>query len=272
MSDTSKTHKTVILGSTGRLGQVIHPFWNNQNTVWHSREPKQGYQSLDLLNDKRGFIDLLQGAQTVLCLAGVTPTSSTVSYQQNAAIATACLDAAYTAKVKRVFLTSSAAVYGASNGILNETDQPQPLSDYGKSKLEMEERARSHLQTSTILRIGNVAGADAILGNWHPQMALDTFPNGSTPKRSYIGPKTLAEVIEKLVAIEHLPPVLNLAAPRGIHMNELLDHANLTYVRKPASDNAIESVILNTSLLEEHVAFNHADSLAKQMVTQWKRT
>ncbi|MEP3180383.1 MAG: NAD-dependent epimerase/dehydratase family protein, partial [Lentilitoribacter sp.] len=183
-----------------------------------------------------------------------------------------CLDAAQTARVKRVFLTSSAAVYGGQESPLKETDQLAPLSEYGRSKVEMEKLAAKHQQTSTTLRIGNVAGADAILGNWHPEMAIDTFPDGSTPKRSYIGVRTLAEIVQKLIKIESLPPVLNLAAPRSIQMNELLDSANLAYNRKQASEKTIPNVTLDITLLEQYVTFNQEDSLPKSMVTQWKRT
>ncbi|MEO9457599.1 MAG: NAD(P)-dependent oxidoreductase [Lentilitoribacter sp.] len=272
MPYSTEAKKIVILGSTGRLGQIIYPFWQEQHTVWHSRRPKQGYQSLEILKDKKGFIELLKGSYAVLCLAGITPSSSSLSFQHNSSIAAACLDAAKTADVSRVFLTSSAAVYGNQSGLLSETDQLNPVSEYGRSKAEMENLALKHKQTSTVLRIGNVAGADAILGGWHPKMKIDTFPDGSTPRRSYVGPETLAKVIQKLFRIENLPAILNLASPKSIHMNELLDHANLTYARAPATDKSIADVTLDTSLLEKYVTFRQEDCSAESMVAQWKRT
>ena len=272
MSYSPQTSKTVILGSSGRLGRMIRPFWRNPHTTWHSRQAIKGYYTLDILEDKTGLVELFKGTQCVLCLAGVTPSSATLSFRQNSMIASACLDAAQIAGVRRVFLTSSAAVYGGRKGLLKETDQLAPLSEYGRSKVEMEKLAMAHGQTSTTLRIGNVAGADAILGNWRPKITIDTFPDGSTPRRSYIGPRTLSEVIQKLTRIEKLPPILNLAAPGSIQMNELLDDANLTYTHKQASENTIPHVTLDTTLLEKYVTFNQDDSLSKSMVTQWKRT
>ena len=169
---TTKQSKIVILGSSGSLGRLMRPFWQHPNTIWHARSSREGYKSLDILADPDGLIKLFRGATAVICLAGVTPASPNGTFQQNSLLAQACLDAARATKVGRVFLTSTAAVYGRQAGVLDEKCPVLPLSDYGRAKIEMEEMAGQHDQTSTVLRIGNVTGADAILGNWHPKMAI----------------------------------------------------------------------------------------------------
>ena len=263
--------KVVILGASGRLGGLIRPFWQNMNTIWQSRSLQQGFKSLDILKDPDGLATLLSGSTAVMCLAGVTPSSTNGTLEQNALLAEACLNAAKVAKVGRVFLTSTAAVYGKQTNVLDERCPVQPLSDYARAKIAMEGVASRHDQVSTVLRIGNVAGADAILGNWYPEMEIEQLEDSTTPKRSYVGPATLSRILMELTMCQTLPPILNVAAPESIHMNELLDSAGLYYTKKLASDQTIAEVTLNTKLLQQYVAFTQKDSQPSTMVTEWKR-
>jgi UDP-glucose 4-epimerase len=263
--------KFVILGASGRLGQLIRPFWPISNTIWHSHSQLEGYKSLDLLRPSDNFVEILHGATAVICLAGVTPHSKNGSLGQNLLLAETCLNAAKSAKIGRVFLTSTAAVYGKQTGRLDENCPTSPLSDYARAKVEMEDMALQHSQTSTILRIGNVAGADAILGNWHPKMKIEQLPNNATPKRSYIGPATLARIFLELASHDELPSILNVAAPRSVHMNKLLDSAGLDYTMTPATSQTIADVTLDTKRLQRYVTFTEEHSLPSSMVAEWKK-
>jgi nucleoside-diphosphate-sugar epimerase len=263
--------KVVILGASGRLGRLIRPSWGNMNTVWQSRTAQDGFKSIDILEDPDDLVALLDGADAVVCLAGVTPASKNGTIHQNAQIASACLDAARLAGVGRVFLTSTAAVYGRETGKLTEQHPVKPMSDYGHAKVEMEHIASQHEQESTVLRIGNVAGADAILGNWHAEMKIEQLEDGTTPRRSYVGPETLGRIITELTMFDKLPSILNIATPRSIYMNELLDCAGLLYAKIPATSQTIPDVTLDTKLLEQFVAFTHEHSLPSFMVAEWKR-
>lgn len=132
-----------------------------------------------------------------------------------------------------VLLSSSAAVYGNQTGVLDETCPLAPLNAYGQAKARMEREAQALAQNLgarvTSLRIGNIAGVDAILGGWRAGFALDRFADGATPRRSYIGAVTLARVLGDLarcsVGGRDLPDVLNVAAPGMIEMGALLDAA-----------------------------------------------
>ena len=134
-------------------------------------------------------------------------------------------------------LASSAAVYGAQAGLLAETAPPAPLSDYARIKIGMEQQGAELGQSLDVpvcaLRIGNIAGVDAILGGWRVGFRLDRFEDGTTPRRSYIGVKTLARTLLALSRCRDLPPVLNVAAPGVTEMGALLDAAGLDWTRSP---------------------------------------
>jgi len=170
----------------------------------------------------------------------------------------------------RVLVASSAAVYGAAVGPHIETAAVTPVSAYGHAKREMEQAAlKQGGGRVCVMRIGNVVGADAILGGWRPGMEIDSLPDGRTPRRSYIGPQTLARVIHRLCAAPAVPDVLNIAAPGLIGMGELLDSAGLAWSPRTPQAGVIEEVALDTSELEKLYCFVPEDCTADGMVAQW---
>ena len=128
----------------------------------------------------------------------------------------------------------SAAVYGVPAGSepLNEDAVARPVTPYGQAKRAMEVMAeRCPALALTILRIGNVAGADQMFRAMSTATAgaplvLDRFSDGRTPVRSYIGPLTLANCLATLVGMSAqapLPRLLNVGAgDGGVEMAGLL--------------------------------------------------
>ncbi len=244
--------QVLVLGATGRIGTILRRFLPPAvpaaRMLWQARRemPGPGWLSLDPLADGAALARAAEGCDAILCLAGVTPMRAEhapARMADNVALARAAVQAAVQAAGQggcaRVLLASSAAVYGRAGGLLREDLPPAPVSDYGRAKAAMEADAaalgaREGVQVSC-LRIGNVAGADAILGGWRPGFALDCFADGRTPRRSYVGPATLARVLTDLLAAPApLPGVLNVAAPGLIGMGELLDAAGLDWTPRPA--------------------------------------
>ena len=243
----------VVAGATGRLGRFLKTIWGDRGTRWLGREV--------------GATDL-EGARAVLDLRGVRPGQGEL--QANLRLAEEILQAAKQAVCGRVFLASSAAVYGRLTGPLTE-DQAAPESAYGQVKRQMEQVAAAQDHPVTCLRIGNVAGADAILGGHTPGFSLHVLHDGRTPERSYIGPETFARVLHTLTLREDLPPRLNVAAPGVVAMGALLDAAGLPWRPDPAPETVIERVHLDTTLLEQYVAFDTRDSTPEGLVGQWHR-
>jgi UDP-glucose 4-epimerase len=265
--------KTLVLGATGRIGMILHKYWEDTDISWQTRKPRAGagWVAFDPLKEPESLARAAGDCTAILCLAGVVP-GQVGQMQDNIALACATVHAATPGT--RVLLASSAAVYGATPGVLHEDLPPAPLSDYGRAKAAMERRGAElgtrHGVAVTSLRIGNVAGVDAILGDWSPGFRLDRFADGRTPQRSYIGVRTLARVLHDLIAAPDLPGIVNVAAPGVVEMGALLDAADLGWTPQPAPDTAIARVELGTDRLERFTRFNESDSRAATMVAQWR--
>ena len=276
------------MGATGRLGRMLQRHWAGPGglpagaVTWGARQAGPGaiagarLQPCDPLADPEGLAALARGRRAVLCLAGVTPAAAArgVAWADDTGLALAALAAAEAAGA-HAFVCSSAAVYGRAGGVLQEDAAPSPAAPYGESKAAMEaavlERAGRTGQGVTILRIGNVAGADAILGGWRAGFTLDRFADGTTPARSYIGPAGLARVLAGLAGLagrQTLPQVLNIAAPGPVAMGALLDAAGLAWTPRPAPDTAIARVELATDRLQGLVPLDPASPGG--LVAEWQ--
>lgn len=254
---------TVILGAGGRLGQLLRPIYPGP-ALWLTRS------NLDVIAAAPETLQgALDGADAVICLAGVTHGSGR-PMAENTLIATRVLDAARAVNAGPVILFSTAAIYGALPGPLREDGPTAPASPYAIAKLEMEADVLRHAHPHLVLRLGNVAGADAILGNWAPGFHLDTLPDGSTPRRSYVGPNSLARILHELTQRSGHPPLLNVAAPGTVEMGALLDAAGLPWSARRATQSTIASVHLDTQVLETLTSFDPRDSTPEGIVADWQ--
>ncbi|WP_406870746.1 NAD(P)-dependent oxidoreductase [Thioclava sp. 'Guangxiensis'] len=257
--------RVLAVGATGRLGRLLVPAWRSSafgltsglELALQARSEGKGADILfDPLADSVDFRRAAEAADVVLCLAGVTP-GQDVEMGLNVTLAQAACEAGKTTE-RPVILASSAAVYGRGSADLPlaEDGPLAPLSDYGRAKVAMEEMARGYARTCC-LRIGNVAGADALLGAEAPAAGrvLDMFggmadkPHG--PLRSYIGPVTLAQALARLArflaAGARVPEILNMAEPDLVSMDALLRAAGEPFTPRPAPTEAIERVELDVS-------------------------
>jgi nucleoside-diphosphate-sugar epimerase len=226
--------------------------------------------------DPLAMVPALPACAAVLCLSGVI-SGPPQALRANVDLALAALRIGLAAGARRVFLASSAAVYGGQGAPLTEDMAPHPLSDYGHAKARMEAEALDYAARLglpvTILRIGNVAGADALLGQ-APDAAitLDRFADGQGPRRSYIGPGDLAAVMAALLAAaaagQALPAVLNLSLPGAVAMADLLQAAGRPFAWRAAPDCALPLVMLDTARLSGIVALPQAS--AARIVADWQ--
>ena len=273
------TQKPLFLGMNGRVGRLIAPFLPADATLAGRRGPGLVW---DLNIGPGPLLDHVarQGAPDALVvLSGVTPATGH-DMAANTVLAQAAMAAAQAAGLRRVLLASSAAVYGgvprhAGDPPQHESDPAAPSSDYGRSKLAMEAAAApfrdAGLQVCA-LRIGNVAGADALLLNAPGQITLDRFADGGGPVRSYIGPETLARVLLALCdpAIV-LPAVLNLAAPRPVTMQALAEAAGLPWSWRPAPPAAMQWQVMDCQALAALVPIMDSEAEPGTLISQWRR-
>lgn len=265
----------LILGASGRIGRMLrHHGLKGLTPAWQYRT--QAEHSGTIVFDPLEKRPDLGRYDTVLCLAGVISGSQN-ALRCNSELAEAALNIGATCGAKRIFLASTAAVYGRAPSPLSEKMATEPVSDYGRAKAEMEDMAQTRAAQLnlpvTILRIGNVAGADALLGQpADAAMTLDRFGDGHGPRRSYIGPGDLATVLGSLLGAgavgDNLPSVLNLALPGAVAMADLLQAAGRSFDWRSAPATALPIVELDTSLLSQLVPLPEAS--ATRIVADWQ--
>lgn len=246
--------RLVVIGGSGRLGGLLRRAWQMEQAcglapVWQARRQEDfaATGGPDLVFDPLGAPEALRAAlgaaDAVLHLAGPVA-GLPAQLAQNSTLARAVVAAA---GGKPVLVASSAAVYGAAAGPCTETQPLAPLSPYGRAKVEMEQ-ALAGAAGVCVLRIGNVAGADALFGAppGPEGRVLHIFPAGHGPRRSYIGPQALARALARLVRLavagQPLPDCLNLALPGVVGMEALLAAAGESWCGLPAPEGAIETV------------------------------
>ena len=155
----------VVTGSSGRLAGLLQKYWEIEppeglNVLWAGRT-----KDVDIFWDMMGDDQpLLPKGAVVLHLAGLIR-GTVQELSQNAAMIKPLVEACQASQAKGILFASTAALY-RQDGTLGQEEIVDPVNDYGRSKLEAEaELARlAHDLPYLSLRIGNVAGADALLG------------------------------------------------------------------------------------------------------------
>jgi len=282
----AETMRILLVGVTGRVGRLVLHHWRATSPVsieiieQHRDPDRQGgfYWSLQ---EPPGERLAAQRVDAIVCLAGVTPGPG-ADLSLNTVLAQAVLGAAYQAGIGRVLLASSSAVYGAGDGMpFSETDATAPANAYGLAKLAMEQACAPWRDAGLdicCLRIGNVAGADALLLNVARAAAvqpisIDSFSDGRGSVRSYIGAGTLAEVLRDLATCpDPLPQILNIAAPGVVFMEDLARATGHPYAFHPAPAGAHQRITLDCHRLAALHNFAADASDPARMVAQWKDT
>ncbi|WP_335747379.1 NAD-dependent epimerase/dehydratase family protein [Sulfitobacter sp.] len=283
--------RVLVLGSSGRIGRMLRQAWALDSLrtpnadielVFQTRQADQNRPEdlrWDILREPPQAVEEAARFDCMIVLSGVVP-GPEVDFTLNTAIGTACVTAAAQLGIPHVLLASTSAVYGTgSDDPFSEDDPLDPANDYGRSKRDME--AACHALAAELgvglccLRIGNVAGADALLINGaalapDEKLRLDTFKDGGTPVRSYIGPQSLARVMLSLVRNRtQLPAALNIAAPHAITMGALAQAAQMPLELHLARDSAHQYVTLDCGVLETLHRFDPTETHPSEMVRQW---
>lgn len=252
----------LVTGAAGRIGRALRGIWGENPAeslpiLWHNRSTA-GFGDLYWDIGHNPPPPLPQGL-IVLHLAGKTG-GDVSELNQNMRVTQAVCQAALAANARHVFVMSSAAIYAPGPHPLVEGATPGPINPYGAAKLAAEQVAMQVLQDSatglTVLRLANLAGADALLGHAKPGRIVTLDPiAGQTggPDRSYIGPRILAQVLAKLIARAAagagLPGVLNLAQQPPLSMAALLTARGQDWTFGPPRAGAVARVVLDTSRL-----------------------
>lgn len=282
--------RILVIGSTGRIGTMLRRGWE-QDTA-HKSDDMFVYQTRhrqdapcddpvwDILDPPPTSVTAQTPFDCMIVLAGIVPQRA-ANFALNNTIGHASIEAASQLGIPRVLLASTSAVYGNySDAPLGENDLLDPVNDYGRSKRDME--VACHTQARMLecelccLRIGNVAGADSLLLNGaalgpDERLQLDSFADGGTPVRSYIGPYSLGRVLLSLARIPAtLPGYLNIAAPQPVSMGALAQAAQMPVTLRPAQSGAHQHITLDCHALTRLHSFKDIESDPEEMIRQWR--
>ena len=265
--------EVIVTGAGGRLGRLLRAAWAEDppaglSPIWVGRGPGFDLQ-WDILSDPPPALP--QGAD-VLHLAGVTR-GDMAALQRNVAMVTPLALACRKAAVRRIILASSVAVYAPGVLPSEETEAVAAANPYGQSKVETEAAMRGAASCPvTALRIGNVAGADALLGPRGPdEIVLDPVAGcKGGPLRSWIGAATLAKVLGQLIP-QPLPPVLNLACDPPQYMADLLTASGLRWRFGPPNPGVVPVATVSVRRLARLVCLPMADPARLAAEAVWAR-
>lgn len=276
--------RVLVLGAQGRIGTLLRRGWTRDNTLagfaFQTRDTTAIADILwDVLTPLPRTLISTTPFDCMLVLSGIVPRPG-ADFALNTAIGLSSVKAAAHLGIPSVLMASTSAVYGThQDHPFHESDPAKPLNDYGRSKLEME--ARCHALANTLginlccLRIGNVAGADALLINGaalgaDQRLQIESFTDGGTPLRSYIGPQSLARAMHTLTRMHaRLPETLNVATQSPITMQALAEAANMSFTLNPVTNNAHQQVTLECSALTKFHRFDPEEAKPAEMVRQW---
>lgn len=268
--------KLVVTGSAGRIGRILSTVWATHAlpdfpVVWTSRSSGPWR---DLL---AGPLSPCHKDAIILHLAADL-SDRPGALERSVDMARNVADAARRGGARHILLASSAAVYGPSDRDLDETAACRPCGPYGRAKLNAEHacKAAGGAVPVTALRIANVVGADALIGNARQgsRLWLDPVPDRpGGPLRSWIGPVTLAQCLAALVghlrAGRRLPPVLNIANAVPFFMADLLDAAKLDWAYGPPDPATLPQLTLATGRLSRIVPLVSASPAS--LIAEWDR-
>lgn len=270
----------VVTGASGRVGRMLRGVWRARpvpglRVFWASRRGESGLR-WDILADPAP--EWPAGA-VVVHLAGVTG-GGEAALARNSAMVVPLLAACRHNRAAAILFASSAAVYAPSAGGAAEHDPPAPPGAYGRAKLAAERALVAGLPAGGMvlvrMRIGNVVGADALVGGAGTggPVTLDPVPGrAGGPVRSWIGPATLARVLERLAELAAaeaeaetvaaaeavasaarrgpgaLPGIVNVASDPPLAMADLLDAAGIPWVPGPPNPSVIPAATLSLARL-----------------------
>jgi len=135
--------RIVIVGANGYVGKKIcEQLIEAHDLLQVSSSPNSGQVALDLREPKNFDYDLLSSQDTVIFLAAIsspdfcrlnTPEAHAINVEGTKFFIREAL-----LKQSRVVFFSSDLVFGACKGVADENTKPQPFSQYGEMKLEVE--------------------------------------------------------------------------------------------------------------------------------------
>ena len=265
----------LITGATGRVGSLLRKAW--AATPPHEFQPLWSGRSAD--RPEGWVLWDMQGD----CLPAIAPPLAAILHLARSPGHNGDdkLDVHMTRQAVRLarqydvplLIASSVAVYGSSSASLGEWTRPHPQTANGRSKLSVE-REFAETPRTCFLRIGNVVGADALIGAGGDRLVLDKGKGSERgPLRSWIGPRTLAAAVCDLLALAvrgwDLPRHLNVAQEPALSMADLAEGDGRRWLCSGRLAE-VSCVRLDCGLLRSTLGRALAPADAAGLVAEWR--
>lgn len=283
----------LILGASGRIGRAFRHLWQQGQwpesalPLWQSRSPLPHHECVIAGLDAAGIAKIAVNAigvrtQGIIVLAGASA-GDAEAMALNTKAAEAAVVLRHLGVAGPVLCLSSAEIFAANAAIAHDDTPPAPASAFGAAKLAMEQAMAPHAGV-TCLRLGHVAGYDALLGGLSGSVALDRIGEGPTAdsqgqtgagaRHSFIGVQSLARMLLALTKMQDLPKVMNLAQPGDLGMEELLEAAGAPWHWQEAGPESARAPRLDCAALQERLPLPQADAktlMAEARAAGWPR-
>ena len=278
MTKTPHFPRILITGSNGRLGRLLRgaslaakpPLAQVLFAARSGNSDIPAFDAMSIPND-------LPAADMVVGLWGVT-SGSRDELAQNTDLVSATNTLARLTGASRVIHMSSAGVYGPGTD-LSEQSPTKPASDYGHAKLLMEANVAQQEAEEAYhccLRLANVVGADslapALRANNSQPVTLTRFQDGHGPRRSYVSPGHLLEILYALALLpaDQLPALLNVSASGPVEMEALARAAGKDIAWKSCTSDDHQHVTLSTHRLAALLPGVRLHKSAQDMIHDWQ--
>ncbi len=161
----------LIIGASSFIGRYLYDYCRKMNIkvfgTYHQNSYDKNWIKFDLgQDDLNAFIHMHLSDEKpeviIICSANTSidqcKNYEAESYQLNVLNTQRLIAQAQSMKIKIVFL-SSESVFDGYKGLYDESDLPNPVTIYGKQKLQVEEYIMQNIQEYLIFRISRAVGS-----------------------------------------------------------------------------------------------------------------
>ena len=292
--------KILITGGAGFIGRYLAERLcnNNQITIYddlsNSDEEKisfliqKGIKFIkgDVL-DFQKLVESSKNFELVIHLAAKSDVAESIIYPQDTINVNVngtinVLKCCVQNKIKKIIFASSAAVYGNCDKLITEKSKTEPLSPYGKSKLDAEEQIRKFAKDGLIaisLRIFNVYGKgqnvqyagviSKFLKNISDYKPFVIYGDGNQT-RDFVSVYDVVDAFECAILSDHTN-TYNIASGKSISINELSEMISLVsgkkigIIHKEQKKGDIKYSVVDVSLAKKDLGFSAKKSLRDEL-------
>lgn len=249
--------KVLVTGGAGFIGSHLVPYLlennyevvvlDNLNGGKKENVPDAAkFIQMDICDEKILQVMQQEKVDFIVHLAGQTTVSDSIKNpiedeRINVNGMVNLLESAVKTKVKRIIFSSTAAAYGDNDNLpLQESEQAQPLSFYGLSKVTAEKYIKLYQRyfglDYVIFRFANVygerqgdggeGGVISVFSRLIAHNQLITVYGDGSQTRDFIYAGDIASGIEKSLQTENKNSIYNLSTKTETSLNELIDIFN----------------------------------------------